>query len=206
MSGCVINVVNVIRNNTMKKIIYTLLCIMVFVVVLSIVTTKKTIDFAENGKDIIVKIPPILITGLFKNYEIQLSSTTSKNYLNLLYCTFDAPLLFLPSGDNNAIFVMYFFDIEDHVFAIELDNTIGADDLNGMHKSIKRIVTSSNGFKVRYLTEEEVEHVTNELTAMTENKYKRLSVPSLDLGFYKFYMPRNRVLEMLQNEKKIFDK
>lgn len=201
MFGCVINVANVKRSNIMKRVCYIILSVLLFGVVLSFVTMKKTIDLSENGLN--VKIPSILITGLFKNYEIQVSEkSNSKKYLNLLYTTFDAPLILFPSRDSNAIFVMYFFDIEDHVFAIELGGAIGDDDLNDMHKSIKRIVTSSNGFKVRYLTEQEIEKVSNELNSMPEDKYKKLSIPSLDLGFYKFYMPKSRVLEMLQKDKK----
>jgi hypothetical protein len=189
------------RYETMKKIIYIILCIF-FIVMLSFFTFKKNIDFTENEPNISVTIPSILIAGLFKNFEIKVSGKDSKDYINILYSSFDRPLLFFPDKISGAIIIVYFFDIEDHVFALEMDDRIANSNLNDMHHSIKRIVRSSNGFKVRYLTETELENVTRGMISMSEKDYKRLSVPAIDLGFYKFYMPKNKVLEMLHRESK----
>ncbi len=189
----------------MKKIIYLIIFILTISTAISFFKIKRTIEFEGNDQNIIIKIPPILIAGWLKNFEIKVLNNATESYLNLLYSAFDRPLLFYPDKKNGIIFVMYFFDIEDHVFAIKLDGNKGKKNLSNINKSIKKIITSLNGFKVRYLTKEEIENVLNKLSSMSEEEYRKLSVPSLDLGFYKFYVPKSRVLEILQKDKKRFD-
>ena len=60
---------------------------------------------------------------------------------------------------------------------------------------------SVKGFNIRPLTEFELNDAIKEIDAMPLEQYRDLSVPSLDLGFHKIYMPKSKILDMLQEEK-----
>ncbi len=188
---------------SIQSSLYCILVVLPTITVLSSAAAGRTLELKEHGRNISIQIPSILLSGWFQNSEIQLTDTTrSSNHLNLLYGAFDQPLLFYPDNRSGAVFVFYSFDVENHIFAVELDRE---KENSGMNESLKRIIPSSHGFTVRALTREELRRTAEELNAMTEADYKKLSVPSLDLGLYRFYIPKRRVVESLQQAIKRFD-
>lgn len=98
--------------------------------------------------------------------------------------------------------VVYFFDIEYHVFIIEKNENIMFQDFSNREKSsLIRILLSVKGFNIRPLTKFELNDAIKEIDAMPLEQYRDLSVPSLDLGFHKIYMPKSKILDMLQEER-----
>ena len=67
--------------------------------------------------------------------------------------------------------------------------------------SLSRILLSVKGFNVRPLTEFELNNAIKEIDAMSLKEYRNLSIHSLDLGFHKIYMPKSKILNMLQEER-----
>lgn len=196
------NVIIVNKVIIMKKILYFSVCILFLFFSLYLFAYKKEISFTRNSSEIIVKIPPTLIVGFFHNFEIEIISENKDDYLKILYNSFDHPLLFLPNKKNNSMLVVYFFDIEDHIFIIEKNENIMFQDFSNREKSsLSRILLSVKGFNIRPLTEFELNDAIKEIDAMPLEQYRDLSVPSLDLGFHKIYMPKSKILDMLQEEK-----
>ena len=196
------NVIIVNKGIIMKKILYFSVCILLLFFSLYLFAYKKEISFTINSSEIILKIPPALIVGFFHNFEIEIISENKDDYLKILYNSFDRPLLFLPNKKNNSMLVVYFFDIEDHIFIIEKNENIMFQDFSNREKnSLSRILLLVKGFNIRPLTEFELNDAIKEIDAMPLEQYRDLSVPSLDLGFHKIYMPKSKILDMLQEEK-----
>lgn len=202
MLGCALNVVIVSEEVIMKKMLYFSGCILFLFISLYFFTYKKEIYIIKNSSITIAKIPPSLIAGFFRNFEIEIISENRNDYLKMLFNSFDRPLLFLPNKKSNGIIVFYFFDIEDHIFVIEKNEKIASQDFSSRTRnSLNRILLSSRGFNIRPLTEFELNDAIKEIGEMPLKQYRNLSVPSLDLGFYKIYMPKSKILDMLQEEK-----
>jgi len=68
-----------------------------------------------------------------------------------------------------------------------------------MNKSLKKIVLSRNNFNISSLSKSELSNLINHIDSMSEAEYKNISIPSLDFGLYKIYVPKNRVLEILKS-------
>lgn len=120
-------------------------------------TSKKEIYFTRNISEIIVKIHQTFIAGFFHDFEIEIISENKDDYLKILYNPFDRPLLFLPNKKNNSMLVVYFFDIEYHIFIIEKNENIISQDFSIREKgSLSRILLSIKGFNIRQLTEFEL--------------------------------------------------
>jgi len=176
----------------MQKTIYNISLILFILLVSYYVTTKKEITLVLNGKSINARLANVLSS------EMKISTKNNKKYIKMLHTSFEYPMLFIPNKNSNSIFVLYFFDIEMHVFSIKINTNIMDMNRINLNKSLKRIVLSTYGFGIESLTKIEIDEMIKEVSVMSERDYKRLSVPSLDLGFYKIYIPKKRVIERLR--------
>ena len=176
----------------MKKLFLLLL---VFIVV-HFLTCKKSIEILTHRGNTTIQIP--YLYSLFEKDTVKVSSQDGRNYFDITYGLFDSPLFFFYDKKSDSIFVLYFFDIEMHIFAIKKDDNILNADMLPMGRSLKRIIPSVHHFNVRSLTEEELDSLGNDISSMSEKEYREISVPKLDLGVYKLYARKDRVLEMLK--------
>ena len=163
----------------MKKILYFSVCILFLFFSLYLFAYKKEISFTINSSEIILKIPPALIVGFFHNFEIEIISENKDDYLKILYNSFDRPLLFLPNKKNNSMLVVYFFDIEDHIFIIEKNENIMFQDFSNREKnSLSRILLSVKGFNITLI---DFDSITDRaLIRNADSKLAAIKLDSLD--------------------------
>ena len=150
-------------------------------------TCKKSIDIQTNRENITIQIPCMRSYNISKNHTMRVSTQDGKSYIDILYGLFDRPMFFFYDKKSDSIFVLYFFDIEMHIFAIEKDDNISNADMLPMGRSLKRIIPSVQNFNVRALTRQELDSLANDISSMPEKEYKQMSIPTLDLGVYKLY-------------------
>ena len=176
----------------MYKIIYTISLILFIFFFSYYFTSKKEITLVLNGKSINARLANVLSS------EMIISTQNNKKYIKMLDTLVDHPMLFVPSKNSNSIFVLYFFDIEMHVFSIKINiDTLDVNKTN-LNNSLNRIILATHGFGIESLSKIKIDEMINKISMMSKRDYKRLSVPSLDLGLYKIYIPKKRVIEMLR--------
>jgi len=178
----------------MQKIIYSISLILFIFFVSYYFTSKKEITLVLNGKYINAQLANVFSS------EMIVSSQDNKKYIKMLHTSFDYPMLFIPNKENNSIFILYFFDIEIHVFTIKINKNTPDENKTNLNNSLKRIILATHGFKIESLSKIERDAMINKINMMSESDYKRLSVPSLDLGLHKIYIPKKRVIEMLKKD------
>ena len=180
------------------KIISISFIVLAIIFLVHFLTCKKSIEISINRENTVIQIPYINSYGIFENDTIKVSSQDGKSYIDILYGLGERPYFFFYDKKSNSIFVLYFFDIEMHIFAIKRDENILNVDMLPMDRSLKSIIQSVHNFNVRSLTKEELNTLVNDISSMSENKYKKMAIPTLDLGVYKFYVAKDRILEMLK--------
>jgi len=166
------------------------------------ITYKRNISFTNNGTKISIDIPTYFSSNLIK---ITSNRETPQNYIHILYDMFESPDFFFYNKDNNTIYILYWFDTSIHIFSIKERNSSEIMPIVNMNKSLKRIVLSRNNFNIFSLSKSELSNLINHIELMSEKEYKNISIPSLDLGLYKIYVPKNRVLEILKSGIREYD-
>jgi len=172
--------------------IYKIILFILVLLVFMFLNTKKEISLKLNEKNISIKLASIFSS------ESKLNIKNDKKYITLLHTLLEYPTLFIPNRKNNSIYVLYFFDIENHLFSIKLDKDNTAINKTYLNRSMKNIILSGQGFKIESLTQIEIDTIVDKINAMSDDEYKYFSIPSLDLGVYKHYITKKRILEILK--------
>jgi len=160
------------------------------------ITYKRNISFTNNGTKISIDIPTYFSSNLIK---VTSDRETPQNYINIKYGIFAYPIFFFCNKDNNTIYILYWFDTSIHVFSIKERNSSEIMPIVNMNKSLKKIVLSRNNFNIFSLSKSELSNLINHIELMSEKEYKNISIPKIDFGLYKMYVPKNRVLNILKS-------
>lgn len=168
---------------------YKIICLFLLVIVVSYYfTLKKEIRLDINNQNVSAVFSNILSSSM----KIIVNN---KSHIEILQNSFNYPLFLFPIKKTNSIFVLYWFDIEVHMFAIDLNTDIDTSKLN---KSLSKIIIATDESKVRSLKDKEIADMIKTIDTLSEKEYKKFSVPSLDLGLYKQYIGKEKVIELLK--------
>lgn len=164
---------------------------------------KIIIEISPNNR-IELRIPTVSILGIWKSYTSTLYRVSGNNNIEvsrILLTTFDRPLLLLLSESKNKLYCLYDFDIEIELIVFDIDSK----RTNEIPKNLERIVKSSE-WNVRRATRTEVYQIKSYITNIKAKELRERSNPTLDIGFFKYYLSRNRLINLIDSELRMQDR
>jgi hypothetical protein len=188
------------------KLSIVLLIIITLVVVSWITTTSEVIIYKDEAYELSADIPYISIAGFFYPFKVAVKSSDSIIDAEILFKTFDRPLFFLFLKNMDALIVIYWFDIEDLVFVIESGNVSEKGTDRILDNKLDMIVDIKDNLTVRRANNQEVNYLISEIEKMPQEKYEQLSIPHFDIGIYKRYLSKQRILNILKEKSDERDK
>lgn len=124
------------------------------------------------------------------------------------------PLLIYPLSDSQKFLCVFDDDLAVLVFIVDLRTSAtnnptsskwpSDDDLrNHLARRATNVVTETKG-QIRLPDFTELEEASGNLSKMTSSQFKAASFPKLDLGVYRFYWPREAILERLKTNRQSY--
>ena len=164
---------------------------------LVILFQKKRITFdLTNNNYIEIQIPKVTIMSIVSNYTCTLMRGAVTGYSNeigsLLLNAFDRPVLFVLNDSKTLLFCLYDFDTRVELLVFEIDS----DRKQAIPKEIATIVKTSK-WDVRRARKVEIDQVRSAVIKANSEALKEYSFPAFDIGFYKLYLDKAQLLELI---------
>jgi len=177
-----------------------LLIIFLFIVLFIFSFQKRKIIIDLQNKNKIEIIYPYYyqdILGFVFNYKCSIFYNDQQRrfkVIDLLLNAFDRPVLFCT--DTSKLYCLYNFDIEERLIVFYID------------KSVDNLTTDDSQRIVKYtkwscepIGSKEVEYIRNFIIKSEMRILKKYSMPTINLVFYKYYLPKDTLLNMLDKVK-----
>lgn len=175
-----------------KSIYFTSFIVFLFIISYYYIS-KKNIELKLDNQKINAVLPNIF------SKTMKITTDDNKKYIKILQSSFNYPVFLFSNKNTHSIFILYWFDIEVHAFAITLNKNILNINALKLNQSLQKIIISTKGFEVKSLTQKEINDMINTIKKLSNNEYEKFSVPSLNLGLYKKYISKKRIIELLKN-------
>jgi hypothetical protein len=156
-------------------------------------TSKKNIELKIDNQKI-----NVVLRNIFSK-TMKITTDNNKKYIEILQDSLNYPVFLFPNQNTHSIFILYWFDIEVHAFSIVLNKDILNMNAFILNQSLQNIIISTKGFEVKSLTQKDINDMINTIDKLPNHEYEKFSVPSLDLGLYKKYISKKRIIELLKN-------
>jgi hypothetical protein len=184
-----------------KKFIIAVLCA-VFILSLPVLLRKRTVPLMSNGKVVAFATRPFAMPGVDNEFSVY----SGKTKLFSLWGNFidGFPLFIFPFSDGKRFLCIDDDDTSVLVFVVDfsgggpnkLESSAWPPDdylRNYMAQRCTNVVIGSN-FVVRLPTCSEVQEVYSNMDRMTPRQLRAASLPTADLGVYRFYWPKGILL------------
>lgn len=167
-------------------------------IVISFFLQKKALYLKSNKMNFNYTVElPLFSFGLVKDHVCKVIKLDSKSVKSeILFNWFDRPILFYLDELNNEIYCLYNFDIKSELFIFEMVNQFLETP-----EPLKNIVLNSE-VKIRRNTVKDVSILIKAIESMEFNEIKQLSLPTLDFGYYKYFLSKDKVISILKGLEK----
>ncbi len=118
---------------------------------------------------------------------------------NLLYDLFETPLMLLSGREPSTVICVYMFDIKYEVIVFDLGARPGRYAPVRGEEDLRWIVQGSE-IPFRRASLDELRYVLKTVRKMSESDYKRASVPTVDLGWFRWYAPPERIATLMKEK------
>jgi hypothetical protein len=165
---------------------------------------KCTVPLVSNKKVVAVGKRPFVMPWKDNKFGVFAGDT---NLFTLWGDAFDFPLFIYPFTDNQRFLCVYDYDVSILVFVVDL-GSIAAGTSNAQawpaHSYLREVlaqgatnvVLQTQG-SVRLPSFAEAQEVSSNLTTLPISQLEARSFPFLDLGVYRSYWPKDRLIAAL---------
>lgn len=162
----------------------------------------------SNGQTIaVLKVPFIWPTG---DYSFDVS-TGGSNLFGMRGDFFGGPEFVHPFGDGKKFLCIYDNDTAMLAFVVDFTGSVPNTSISEwwpqdgycrgclVRESTNVAFTTSGDIRMPALSE--VREISDELKKMPRKQFLAESLPSLDLGFYRYYLPKDWILRQLDTNR-----
>ena len=184
----------------MKIFLKFVLCLIVMSVIIFISQKRKISLSVCNGKNIELKYPfnYLGIIDIWSNKTCSISMSYEKNTklkAKLLLTAFDEPMLLILDDSKKYLYCLYNFDIAKELILFDIsssDEKIPAE-LSGIIKE--------TFWNVKRADTKDIANFKNLILTKKNKDLKKCSIPSIGLGFYRYYLPKDKILDIINQLK-----
>jgi hypothetical protein len=127
--------------------------------------------------------------------SVSITSNDVTSQVNFYTGMFYRPLFFFYSEEKEAVFVIYSADLQVEYLAIRIHGESGISFPD--NHSPWWIVSIDQSLSIKEMTKAELNGMLSMLEDMPEGDIRKFSVPTFDIGFYKYYMPKQSIIEII---------
>jgi hypothetical protein len=153
----------------------------------------------SQNNSVELHIPTISFLGIWLDYSCTLYQRVGDQTIEiskLLFNTFDRPIFLMLNESKDTLYILYDFDIRVELIAFDIDSIITKE----IPKELEKIIISSK-WNVRRGKESEVNNMKNHIIKAGARDLQKNSNPVLDFGLYKYYLNKNKLLDLMKRIK-----